>query len=616
MAVSGAMEQVHRTLSDPTFGNDMLSVLNDMRAEGVLLDVTVVVGEEEFMAHSTVLAYGSDFFRRLFASGMKESKDNRVDLKDPSITAEGFRPLLNFLYSGELTVSTESVYDVLLVANHLQIQSVMKLCYQFISQNMRDAPLDLTNYAKAEKLADAYGLITLQEKVNSALSENFLELSTSDEFLQYTTAEQLVKLLKTNDLVSPSELQVYEAVVRWLMHDEQTRIPHTAEVLSHVRFALLDQNTLSGLLQTDIGAIECCRQLILEAMAYHSYPSEMKQGIDWPRSKPRTSVEKKTSFALTSRKAWAFTANGWLEQKAVCVPGPIQAATVVGNVLYAIIQSSFQSYDPATDTWKSLPFPLNCQYDPASSRMTAIDTRIFLVAGKGDDRSSNAYCYKVSEGRWSRIRSFPRSSDGVTLTSCQGALFAIGGYSHHPVDPKVTQRRQPKNVFSFGSGQASVPTPRIEHRKESVSAVEAFFPPNKFWEAVSPTTRPHAEATTMVQANTIYITGGQTFYDDKICYNTTVEMCKVSTTRDGVAVSPWSVVPQPPCVHKFASQVAVIDRKAYFILGGQMHFTGKFVDSHTSEEDVEDMCQAFRKGLNTSDVEVCATLALPEAKDE
>ncbi|XP_035688761.1 kelch domain-containing protein 8B-like [Branchiostoma floridae] len=290
----------------------------------------------------------------------------------------------------------------------------------------------------------------------------------------------------------------------------------------------------------------------------------------------------------------------------MCAPGPIQAVAVVGNVLYAMVQSSFQFYDPATNTWKSLPFPPNCQYDTA--RMTAMDTTIFIVVDKGDNRSSNAYCYEVSEGRWSRIRSFPRSSDGVALTSCQGALFAIGGYAHHPVDPKVTQRRPPQNGFAFGLGQPSVPTPQIEHRKEPVSAVEAFFPPKKSWEAVSPTTRPHAEATTMVKADTIYIAGGQSLY-------AAVEMCRV-LVKDDVTVSAWSVVPQPSCVHKFASQVTVIDRKAYFILGGQMHFTGKFVDTHTSEEDVEDMCLAFRKGLNTSGVEVCVTLALPEAKDE
>ncbi|CAH1259038.1 Hypp2135 [Branchiostoma lanceolatum] len=47
MADNGAFEQVYRrTMSDSTFGNDMLSVLNGMRAEGVLLDVTVVAGED------------------------------------------------------------------------------------------------------------------------------------------------------------------------------------------------------------------------------------------------------------------------------------------------------------------------------------------------------------------------------------------------------------------------------------------------------------------------------------------------------------------------------------------------------------------------------------------
>ncbi|XP_078573498.1 zinc finger and BTB domain-containing protein 7A-like [Branchiostoma floridae x Branchiostoma japonicum] len=123
MATDGAMEQINRTLSDPTFGNDMLSVLNDMRAEGVLLDMTVVVGEEQFMAHSTVLAYGSAYFRSLFSSGMKESQEKRVDLKYPSVTAEAFRLLLEFLYTGQLVVCYENVYEVLAVANHLQVNT-------------------------------------------------------------------------------------------------------------------------------------------------------------------------------------------------------------------------------------------------------------------------------------------------------------------------------------------------------------------------------------------------------------------------------------------------------------------------------------------------------------
>ncbi|XP_019630448.1 PREDICTED: kelch-like protein 26 isoform X2 [Branchiostoma belcheri] len=577
-------EEVQCTLSDPAFGNDMLSVLNDMRAEGVLLDVTVVAGEEEFRAHSTVLAYGSDYFRRLFSSGMKESQDNRVELKDPCISAKGFRLLLNFLYSGELAVSTESVYDVLLVANHLQVETIVKLCYDFISQNMRDAPLELVNYTEAQK-----------EKVHSALAENFLELSTSEDFLQSTTQEQLVTILQANNVASPSELQLYEAVVRWLMHDEQARMPQAAGVLSHVRFALLDQNMLYGLLQTDLAVMEHCRHLILEAMAYHSLSPETRQGIDWPRSKPRTSVDEKVLLALESdsKKAWRFTANGWIEEKGnVRHPRDIHAVAVVGNVMYAVLAqvfmaqgSSFQTYNPTKHRWKDLPpFP----YFPNGNKcfqMTAMAEKLFVVQSMEGNLSSKAHCYDISKKQWMKIPSFPRSCQGVALTSCQGAVFAVGGYVQGIVSGKDTV----------------VPT----------SAVHTFFPPNNAWEAVSPTTWPHAEAAAMVQGDIIYIAGGKTLKDGKVFWSATVEMCRadLKVTMKG---SPWSVVLQPPCVQKFASQVAFIDRKVYFLLGGQMHFTGKLVDhDRTSEEDVEDMSQAFRKDLKSSNV-VCATLSLNE----
>ncbi|CAH1259037.1 KLHL3 [Branchiostoma lanceolatum] len=122
-------------------------------------------------------------------------------------------------------------------------------------------------------------------------------------------------------------------------------------------------------------------------------------------------------------------------------------------------------------------------------------------------------------------------------------------------------------------------------------------------------------ATALVRGDTVYVAGGETVVDGNTVDNTTVEMCRVSV-RDGVAVSAWSVVPQPLCVHRFASQVAVIDRKAYFILGGQMHFefTGKFVDhDRTSEEYVEGICSAFRKDVKPDNV-VCATLLLNEKK--
>ncbi|XP_078670937.1 kelch-like protein 26 isoform X1 [Branchiostoma floridae x Branchiostoma belcheri] len=587
MAGSGAVERSQNsTLSDPAFGSDMLSVLNDMRAEGVLLDVTVGAGEEEFMAHSTVLAYGSDYFRGLFASGMKESQEKRVDLKDPSVTADIFGLLLEFLYTGQLVVSSLNVYEVLAVANHLQVQSALRLCGEFITQHLRDPQFDMAKYTRGIQVADLYSLKTLQESLDSVIAEDFMEVTSSDDFLESATEDQLIRILQLEKLSAPSEQQVYDAVLRWLTHDP-CRMEHAAAVLSHVRLALLDVGLLYGLLRTELGTIQECRNLILEAMAYHSLPTETKEG--WPRSNSRALMDEQVLLALTS-EARKFTVKGW-EKTAISFGGSTASAVaVVGNVLYIICSSGlvFKSYDPVTGTVNDLHAPPD--FHRQALRMVAVGTMLILVCGKDYSRKSKAWCYDISAGRWMKIPPLDQYTSGVALASCRGAVLAIGGMV--------------KSTDKDGK-EIEVQTSRVK----------IFVPAKNVWEAVSPITQPHAEATTMVQGNVVYIAGGETFVNGKTCSNTTVEMCRVSVDDGhGVTVSPWSVVLQPLVVRNFAAQVAVIDRKAYFILGRQMHFTGKFVDhDRTSEEDVEDMCQSFRRNVQSDSV-VCATLLLKAPK--
>ncbi|CAH1238816.1 KLHL20 [Branchiostoma lanceolatum] len=565
MAVGGAIaiEQVHRTLSDPTFGNDMLSVLNDMRAEGDLLDVSVVAGEEEFRAHATVLACGSDYFRGLFSSGMKESREKRVDLKDPSVTAEAFRLLLEFLYTGQLVVCSENVYDVLAVANHLQA-------------------------------SDLYSLKTLQESLDTVIAEDFMEVTSSDDFLESATKDELIRLLQLENLAVPSEQQVYEAVMRWLTQ-HTSRMEHAAAVLSHVQLALLDVDVLHAHLETDFEATQECRHLIMEAMAYHGLSPETRRSLNWPRSTPRTQMKSLLALSWESR---IFTTKGWIRNQDI-VPSldgsDVITAAVTGNVLYMLFSSSssssrFKSYDPATNAVNTLSSP-DDGYHPSiigDAQMVAVGARLFLVCGS----QKKAWCFDTTVGRWTNVPPVADNRGGVALASCQGAMLAIGGI-HRTYLTRVT---------SMDPSQ---------YTDTPMSRVQAYLPGKKSWETVSSTTQPHAGATALVQGDTVYIGGGVTRVNGDTEENTTVEMCRVFV-KDDVAVSAWSVVPEPPCVHGFASKVAVIDRKAYFILGGQMHFTGKFVDhDRTSEEDVEDMCRAFRKDVQSGNV-VCAILSLKE----
>ena len=62
----------------------------------------------------------------MFAHGMKKSNQEVVELKDESISAAALKIVLDSIYSGDLRVNDENVFDVLIAADHLQVTSVIE----------------------------------------------------------------------------------------------------------------------------------------------------------------------------------------------------------------------------------------------------------------------------------------------------------------------------------------------------------------------------------------------------------------------------------------------------------------------------------------------------------
>ena len=70
--------------------------------------VVIQVGGEEIPAHKIVLASRVPYFKRLFASGMKESVSDRIEI-DAS-EEDSFKQVLEYIYPGQLlTVSFPSL---------------------------------------------------------------------------------------------------------------------------------------------------------------------------------------------------------------------------------------------------------------------------------------------------------------------------------------------------------------------------------------------------------------------------------------------------------------------------------------------------------------------------
>ena len=230
---------------------NLLSKCAQYRDTSKFIDVRLKVREDIFPAHRIILAANSDYFDRMFTNGMKESNQKVIELKDESISPDAFKIVLNSIYTGDLRVNEENVFEVLAAADHLQVTTVVQQCCDFLKREFIQLRLDLHNYCLLCKVADRHGLTDLQEAVENKMASMFKDICESEEFLSNVGADQLVSLLSRDDLGAPSETFVFKSVAQWIKHNKEERMVDAAKVIGAVRLGLVDIRVVIEELNTE-----------------------------------------------------------------------------------------------------------------------------------------------------------------------------------------------------------------------------------------------------------------------------------------------------------------------------------------------------------------------------
>lgn len=100
---------------------------NEQRKAGLFCDATLVFSSEEqdrvqtLTAHRSVLSAASQYFTLLLGGQFSESVSGRVELKEWSSTTgpdpETVESVVQFMYTGEIRVTTANVHEVLELAD-------------------------------------------------------------------------------------------------------------------------------------------------------------------------------------------------------------------------------------------------------------------------------------------------------------------------------------------------------------------------------------------------------------------------------------------------------------------------------------------------------------------
>ena len=137
----------------------------------------------------------------------------------------------------------DNLCEVLDAANHMQIQTAVELCSDFLISQI--------TFANAEHLlpiASVYNLQRVSVHYRRQVMTHFRTFCTCPQFLQLSFPD-LVNYLRSDELVVASEVHLYDAVITWFLAD-QTRREHLGDLLMQIRFPLMSQQQLVRLQQT------------------------------------------------------------------------------------------------------------------------------------------------------------------------------------------------------------------------------------------------------------------------------------------------------------------------------------------------------------------------------
>ncbi|KAK6479377.1 zinc finger and BTB domain-containing protein 46-like isoform X2 [Huso huso] len=109
----------------------LLRELNEQRQHGILCDVCIVVEGKIFKAHKNVLLGSSRYFKTLYCQVKKTSEQATVTHLD-IVTAQGFKTILDFMYSAHLALTSKNVIEVMSAASYLQMTDIVQACHNFI----------------------------------------------------------------------------------------------------------------------------------------------------------------------------------------------------------------------------------------------------------------------------------------------------------------------------------------------------------------------------------------------------------------------------------------------------------------------------------------------------
>ncbi|CAG5129824.1 unnamed protein product [Candidula unifasciata] len=210
------------------------------RETGELCDIVLKLNGRCYSAHRAILALWSPYFHSMFTCDMKEKNVSELDLSASLILEQDavFGTILDYMYTGSLPLTADSVTDVVKISDFLLLDDVRDYCQQFL---LSLGNLDLSNCLRVRFLAEDHNLPEVAAAAKSIIESRFHDYLIQHDDILELPWDWLKKLVEDPCVVQHTGYQELRRLARrWIDHDKCFRTAYHQHLMTVINACVSD----------------------------------------------------------------------------------------------------------------------------------------------------------------------------------------------------------------------------------------------------------------------------------------------------------------------------------------------------------------------------------------
>uniref|UniRef100_A0A1A9V6G7 Kelch-like protein diablo n=1 Tax=Glossina austeni TaxID=7395 RepID=A0A1A9V6G7_GLOAU len=516
---------VGETFTKSDYMSDSFAVFSKVRANRKFCDFILVVKGDSIPVHKLLLAAASPFFDSMFSGSLKEKDAGSLRFED--IKPEILKQIVDFIYSGKITVTERNVQDLFSASILFQIEWITDVCCDFWKCRLH--PL---NCLGVRKLADAYNCKELYNRCQDYIHKNYLKLINTEEhsLLSY---EEIKELVSSDEIIIDSEKSVFDAVLKWTKHNPEKRLTHFADLMSYVRFPLINAKSLMNNVANEpfIRNDARCKDFLIEAMRYHLVPEERHMlTSDRTQKRKPSGMQPHVILAGGMHSVECRMYNEFFNNAISMAPMRHRklhaGVTASHNLLFVIggkdrhnyATKTGQSYNPLNNTWTDIPSMAVKHYNFG---ICSVNGLIYACGGH-DGAAVHNYVesYDILTSKWSSCPVMISKSENVRAAILDNCIYCIGNVGSETnlerYDPReglwyamssLANYRKCSDVVAHGKYLYCLGG--LNHNNQTESSGERFEVRHNKWQPMPPMFIARHSHSLVEIDGVIYILGGE-----------------------------------------------------------------------------------------------------------